>query len=139
MNQFLRFLRVCGAYLASMLAASATLVVIFALLGSGGQDAGSFNEGFFLIFQTIAGYALIPAIVFVAVCEIRQITNLLIYLVFSVLVALSPFLGLVFERGGTVGVLVILPFLLGPGLTAGYVYWRLAGRNAGTSGFWARH
>ncbi|WP_422378794.1 hypothetical protein [Roseibium sp.] len=141
MTGVVRVLRVCFAFIASTFAASVTLIVLDALFTRGGRGAGSFAEAFLLINQIIAGYALIPAIVFATVCEIRKITNIVVYLVFSVLTALTPALYLLFGSGSGSGLLLpvlllLLPFALGCGLVAGYVYWRIAGRYAGGPGLW---
>ena len=127
-------------FLASCLVAGMIVVVAvlfpeFSDLGTGPVDQGALNIvlGFGFIF--ISGFALLPAMVVVAITEAFYIRGALSYAVGGGVVGLACYLGLVpfdtesFRFEGIIR--RHLEIMTGAGIVAGLVYWMIAGRNAG--------
>src|SRR5579864_455908 len=97
------------------------------------QDALNLLFGFGFIF--ISGFALLPAMIVVAITETFYIRSALAYAVGGALVGLAGYLGLVPFDPDTLSFDGIvrrhLEIMTGAGIVAGLVYWLIAGRNAG--------
>src|ERR1700737_3035916 len=127
------FLAAC--LVAGMIVVGAVLFPEFSDLGAGPVDPGALNIvlGFGFIF--ISGFALLPALVVVAITEAFYIRGVLTYAVGGGLVGLACSLGLVPFAPATFRFEGIvrrhLEIMTGAGIVAGVVYWMIAGRNAG--------
>jgi hypothetical protein len=89
--------------------------------------------GFGFIF--VSGFALVPAMLVVALTEAFYIRSLLAYALGGAAVGLFCYLGLVPFDPGTLRFDGIvrrhLEIMTGAGILAGLVYWMIAGRSAG--------
>lgn len=96
-------------------------------------DALNIVLGFGFIF--VSGFAVVPAMLIVAVTEAFHVRRLLAYAVGGAIVGLACYLGLVPFDPGTMQFEGIvrrqLEIMTGAGIVAGVVYWLIAGRNAG--------
>ena len=127
------FLAAC--FVGGMIVVVALLFPEFADLGAGPVDESTVDVllGFGFIF--VSGFALLPALVIVAITEAFYIRSALAYAVGGGLVGLACYLGLVpfhpetFQFAGIVR--RHLEIMNGAGIVAGVVYWMIAGRNAG--------
>jgi hypothetical protein len=130
---FFGFLAAC--LVAGMIVVAAVLFPEFTDLGSGPIDPSTLNVvlGFGFIF--ISGFALLPALIVVAITEAFYIRSVLAYAVGGGLVGLACYLGLVPFDPETLRFDGIvrrhLEIMTGAGIVAGVVYWLIAGRNAG--------
>ena len=130
---FIGFLAAC--FVGGMIVVLALLFPEFADLGAGPVDQGTIDIllGFGFIF--ISGFALLPALLVVAITEAFYVRGALTYAVGGGLVGLACYLGLVpfdtatFRFDGIVR--RHLEIMTGAGIVAGLVYWMIAGRNAG--------
>jgi len=127
-------------FLAACLVAGAIVVGAimfpeFSDLGAGPVDPGALNIllGFGFIF--ISGFALLPAMIVVAITEAFYIRSALTYAIGGGIVGLACYLGLVPFDPDTLRFEGIvrrhLEIMTGAGIVAGVVYWMIAGRNAG--------
>jgi hypothetical protein len=127
-------------FLAASLVAGAIVVgaVLFPALSDfadGPIDPSAFNIvlGFGFIF--VSGFALLPAMIVVAITEAFYIRGALTYAVGGGVVGLACYLGLVPFDPATLRFDGIvrrhLEIMTGAGIVAGVVYWMIAGRNAG--------
>lgn len=122
-----------------MIVVGALLFPEFSDLGAGPVDQGTFDIllGFGFIF--VSGFALLPAMLIVAITEAFYIRSALAYAVGGGLVGLACYLGLVPFDSATLQFEGIvrrhLEIMTGAGIVAGVVYWMIAGRNAGS---WCR-
>ena len=120
---------------AGMIVVAAVLFPEFSDLGGGPIDPTVLNVvlGFGFIF--VSGFALLPALLVVAITEAFYIRSVLAYAVGGGLVGLACYLGLVPFDPATLrfdGVVRRhLEIMTGAGIVAGLVYWMIAGRNAG--------
>jgi hypothetical protein len=127
------FLAAC--LVAGMIVVVAVLFPEFSDLGAGPVDDGALNViiGFGFIF--VSGFALIPAMVVVAITEAFYVRGALTYAVGGGLVGLACYLGLIPFNPDTLRFEGIvrrhLEIMTGAGIVAGMVYWLIAGRNAG--------
>ena len=127
------FLAAC--LVAGMIVVGAVLFPELSNLGSGPIDTSAFNVvlGFGFIF--ISGFALLPAMVVVAITEAFYIRSALAYALGGGIVGLACYLGLVPFDPATLQFDGIvrrhLEIMTGAGIVAGLVYWMIAGRNAG--------
>jgi hypothetical protein len=127
------FLAACLA--AGMIVVGAVLFPEFSDLGTGPVDPGALNIvlGFGFIF--VSGFALLPAMILVAITEAFYIRGALTYAVGGGLVGLACYLGLVPFDPATLRFEGIvqrhLEIMTGAGIVGGLVYWMVAGRNAG--------
>ncbi|MCP3461998.1 hypothetical protein [Bradyrhizobium sp. CCGUVB23] len=130
---FLGFLASC--LVGGMIVVAALLFPEFSDLGAGPVDEGTIDVllGFGFIF--ISGFALLPAMVIVAITEAFYIRSALAYAVGGGLVGLACYLGLIPFHPETLEFEGIvrrhLEIMTGAGIVAGVVYWMIAGRNAG--------
>ncbi|MGY8668447.1 hypothetical protein Q3C01_39600 [Bradyrhizobium sp. UFLA05-109] len=130
---FLGFLASC--LVGGMIVVAALLFPEFADLGAGPVDEGTIDIllGFGFIF--VSGFALLPALVIVAITEAFFIRSALAYAVGGGLVGLACYLGLIPFHPETLEFEGIvrrhLEIMTGAGIVAGVVYWMIAGRNAG--------
>jgi len=120
---------------AGMIVIGAVLFPEFTDLGTGPIDPSALNVvlGFGFIF--ISGFALLPALIVVAVTEAFYIRSVLAYAVGGGLVGLACYLGLIPFDPETMRFDGIvrrhLEIMTGAGIVAGLFYWLIAGRNAG--------
>jgi hypothetical protein len=130
---FIGFLGAC--LVGGMIVVAALLFPEFSDLGAGPVDQGTIDVllGFGFIF--VSGFALLPAMVIVAITEAFYIRSVLAYAVGGGLVGLACYLGLVPFDPDTLQFSGIvrrhLEIMTGAGIVAGFVYWMIAGRNAG--------
>jgi hypothetical protein len=134
-----RLLVILFAFLAACLVAGAIVVCAvlypeFSDLGNAPVDHGAFNIvlGFGFIF--LSGFALLPAMLIVAITETFYVRGALTYAVGGGLVGLACYLGLVPFDPATLRFDGIvrrhLEIMTGAGIVGGVVYWMIAGRNA---------
>ena len=127
------FLAAC--LVAGMIVVAAVLFPEFSDLGIRpiDQDALNVVVGFGFIF--VSGFALLPAMIVVAITEAFYIRSALTYAVGGGLVGLACYLGLVpFDADQLRFEGIVrrhLEIMTGAGILAGVVYWMIAGRNAG--------
>jgi hypothetical protein len=127
------FLAAC--LVAGMIVVGAIMFPEFSDLGAGPVDPGALNIllGFGFIF--VSGFALLPAMIVVAITEAFYIRGALTYAVGGAVVGLACYLGLVPFDPETLRFEGIvrrhLEIMTGAGIVAGVVYWVIAGRNAG--------
>src|SRR5579872_5513522 len=127
------FLAAC--FVAGMIVVGAIMFPEFSDLGAGPVDPGVLNVvlGFGFIF--VSGFALVPAMLVVAITEAFHVRGALTYAVGGGLVGLACYLGLVpfdTEQLRFEGIVRRhLEIMTGAGIVAGVVYWMIAGRNAG--------
>jgi hypothetical protein len=120
---------------AGMIVIGAIMFPEFSDLGAGPVDPGALNIllGFGFIF--VSGFALLPAMIVVAITEAFYIRGALTYAVGGGVVGLACYLGLVPFDPDTLRFEGIvrrhLEIMTGAGIVAGLVYWMIAGRNAG--------
>jgi hypothetical protein len=120
---------------AGMIVIGAIMFPEFSDLGAGPVDPGALNIllGFGFIF--VSGFALLPAMIVVAITEAFYIRGALTYAVGGGVVGLACYLGLVPFDPDTLRFEGIvrrhLEIMTGAGIVAGVVYWMIAGLNAG--------
>jgi hypothetical protein len=130
---FLGFLAAC--LVAGMIVVFAVLFPELSDLGTGTIDHNAINVvlGFGFIF--ISGFALIPAMLVVAITEAFYVRGVLTYALGGAVVGLACYLGLVPFDPATMrfdGIIRRhLEIMTGAGIVAGLIYWVIAGRNAG--------
>jgi hypothetical protein len=129
------FAFLAASLVAGMIVVCAVLYPEFSDLGAGPVDPGALNIvlGFGFIF--ISGFALLPAMIVVAITEAFYVRGALTYAVGGGLVGLACYLGLVPFDPATLRFDGIvrrhLEIMTGAGIVAGLIYWMIAGRNAG--------
>src|SRR6195952_6155219 len=140
MSLIARLFVILLGFLAARLVAGAIVVgaVLFPALSDfadGPIDPSALNIvlGFGFIF--ISGFALLPAMIIVAITEAFTIRSALAYAIGGGAVGLACYLGLIPFDSTTLrfdGVVRRhLEIMTGAGIVAGIVYWMIAGRNAG--------
>jgi hypothetical protein len=128
------FLAAC--LVAGMIIVGAIMFPEFSDLGSGPVDQGAIDVilGFGFIF--ISGFALLPALIIALITEAFSIRSVLAYAVGGAVVGLGCYLGLVPFDPATLRFEGIvrrhLEIMTGAGIVAGFVYWMIAGRTAGS-------
>jgi hypothetical protein len=129
------FAFLAASVVAGMIVIGAIMFPEFSDLGAGPVDPGALNIllGFGFIF--VSGFALLPAMIVVALTEAFYIRSALTYAVGGGIVGLACYLGLVPFDPETLRFEGIvrrhLEIMTGAGIVAGVVYWMIAGRNAG--------
>lgn len=130
---FLGFLAACLA--AGVIIVGALLFPDFSELGAGPVDQGAFDILLGFGFIVVSGFALVPAMVIVAITEAFYIRSALVYAVGGGVVGLLFYFGLVPFDTDTMRFEGIvrrhLEIMTGAGIAAGLVYWLVAGRTAG--------
>ena len=127
------FLAAC--LVAGMIVVGAVLFPEFSDFATGEFDQSAINIvlGFGFIF--ISGFALLPAMVVVLITEAFYIRSVLAYAIGGAVVGLACYLGLTRFDTETLQFEGIvrrhLEIMTGAGIVAGFVYWMIAGRNAG--------
>ncbi len=135
-----RLFAIVFGFLAASLVAGG--IVVFAVLfpelsalDTGAIDPNAINVllGFGFIF--VSGFALLPALVVVAVTESFAIRSVLAYAIGGGIVGLACYLGLVPFDTSTMRFDGIvrrhLEVMTGAGIVGGLIYWMIAGRRAG--------
>lgn len=129
------FAFLAASLVAGMIVVGAIMFPEFSDLGAGPVDPGALDIliGFGFIF--VSGFALVPAMIVVAITEAFYIRGALTYAVGGGIVGLACYLGLVPFDPETLRFEGIvrrhLEIMTGAGIVAGVVYWMIAGRNAG--------
>jgi len=124
-----------ASLVAGAIVVGAVLFPEFSDLAMGPIDPSVLNIllGFGFIF--VSGFALLPALILVAVTEAFNIRSALAYAVGGGVVGLACYLGLIPFDSATLRFDGIvrrhLEIMTGAGIVAGLVYWMIAGRNAG--------
>ena len=127
------FLAAC--LVAGMIVVAAVLFPEFSDLGIRPIDQDALNVvlGFGFIF--VSGFALLPAMIVVAITEAFYVRGELTYAVGGGVVGLACYLGLIPFDTETLRFDGIvrrhLEIMTGAGIVAGFIYWMIAGRNAG--------
>ena len=135
-----RFFAILFGFLFACLAAGMIVVVAvlfpeFSDFATSGIDPSAIDIvlGFGFIF--ISGFALLPALIIVLITEAFSIRSVLAYAVGGALVGAACYLGLIPFDPETLRFDGIvrrhLEIITGAGIAAGFVYWLVAGRNAG--------
>ena len=135
-----RLFAIVFGFLAASLVAGA--IVVFAVLfpelsalDTGVIDPNAINIllGFGFIF--VSGFALLPALVVVAITEFFTIRSVLAYAIGGGVVGLACYLGLVpFDTASWRFDGIVrrhLEVMAGAGIVGGLIYWMIAGRRAG--------
>jgi hypothetical protein len=135
-----RLIAIAFGFLIACLVAGA--IVVFAVLfpeisalETGVIDPNAINIllGFGFIF--VSGFALLPALIVVAITESLSIRGVLAYALGGGVVGLACYLGLVpfdTESWRFAGIVRRhLEVMTGAGIVGGLIYWMIAGRNAG--------
>jgi hypothetical protein len=124
-----------ASLVAGLIVVGAIMFPEFSDLGAGPVDPGAFDVLIGLGFIFFSGFALLPAMVVVAITEAFYIRGALTYAVGGGAVGLACYLGLVPFHPETLTFDGIvrrhLEIMTGAGIAAGVVYWMIAGRNAG--------
>jgi hypothetical protein len=124
-----------ASLVAGLIVVGAIMFPEFSDLGAGPVDPGAFDVLIGLGFIFVSGFALLPAMVVVAITEAFYIRGALTYAVGGGAVGLACYLGLVPFHPETLTFDGIvrrhLEIMTGAGIAAGVVYWMIAGRNAG--------
>jgi drug/metabolite transporter (DMT)-like permease len=142
MALFLRTLVIaCGFLLACMAAA---FVIAYGLVGPELSDFSRGSPEFFLVLLFLGGaagvvtpfYVFAPSFAAIFIAEMFSLRSVLYYALAGALIgALAYFLSDVTARmqgAGTVAPITReLQFLAAAGIVGGFVYWLIAGRNAG--------
>src|SRR5258708_5817782 len=127
------FLAAC--LVAGMIVVGAVLFSEFRGLRTRPVDPGALDILLGFRFLFISGFALLPAMIVVAITEAFYIRGALTYAVGGGVVGLACYLGLVPFDPATLRFDGIvrrhLEIMTGAGIVAGLVYWMIAGRNAG--------
>jgi Na+/proline symporter len=124
-----------ACFVAGMIVVGAVLYPEFSDLGDGQIDQSAINVvlGFGFIF--LSGFALLPALVVVLITEAFYIRSVLAYAIGGAVVGAACYLGLIPFDPETLKFDGIvrrhLEIMTGAGVVAGFVYWLIAGRNAG--------
>jgi hypothetical protein len=130
---FLGFFAAC--LVAGMIVVFAVLFPELSDLDTGAIDQNAFNVVLGVGFIFISGFALLPAMLVVAITEAFYIRGVLSYALGGAVVGLACYLGLVPFDPATMrfdGIIRRhLEIMTGAGIVAGLVYWVIAGRNAG--------
>jgi hypothetical protein len=86
-------------------------------------------RGVALIMLLVGGSLLVPTLFVIAICEALRIRNMFAYLTLGAVIAVA--LMIVMIGLSNAGDLHKLLVSAGTGVVAGFIYWRIAGRNAG--------
>jgi hypothetical protein len=127
-----RFAIILAAYFA---AASVGLIVPAGFIFIGFPDTNSLSvlgttaavSGIVSVILVVGGSLLIPALFVIAICEVLRIRNMFAYMTFGLVVAAT----LTIYTIGLSKDLFNLIVMTVTGSVAGFIYWRIAGRNAG--------
>jgi hypothetical protein len=126
----------CAACLAAAIVVfGAVLLPEFKEIGAGPINEGAFDLVAGFGFIVVSGFALLPAMIAVAITEAFYMRGALTYAVGGGLAGLACYLCLVPFDPATLQfegiVRRYLEIMTGAGIVAGLVYWMIAGRNAG--------
>src|ERR1700709_2056865 len=126
---------IAASLVAGRICVGAVLFPVFSDFADGPIDPSALNIvlGFGFIF--VSGFALLPALIVVAITEAFYIRRALAYAVGGGVVGLACYLGLIPFDPATLrfdGIIRRhLEIMTGAGIVAGMVSWMIAGRNAG--------
>jgi hypothetical protein len=124
-----------ASFVAGMIVVVALLYPEFSNLGTGQVDTSAFDVviGFGFIF--FSGFALVPALIVVVITEAFYVRSVLAYAAGGAIAGAACYLGLIPFDPATMHFEGIvrrqLEIMTGAGIVAGFVYWLIAGRNAG--------
>ena len=129
-----RFVTILAGYFA---AATAGLIVPAGFIFIGFPDTNSLSvlsttaevSGIVTVILVVSGSLLIPAFFVIAICEVLRIRNMFAYVTFGLVVAAT----LAIYTIGLSKDLFNLIVVIVTGIVAGFIYWRIAGRNAGVN------
>lgn len=139
MNFLARFFVIAFGFFAACFVASAIILMTWLLPEIFDVAPPINNSGVSVLLAAgtlaVSGLALIPALMLIAVAEMFSIRSALIYALSGAVAALSAYLSLIDldtarEVFGT-AVRRHLEIMTGAGIAGGFVYWLIAGRNAG--------
>jgi hypothetical protein len=120
---------------AGIIVVGAVLFPEFSDLDTGPIDQSALNVVLGFGFVFVSGFALLPAMIVVAITEAFYVRSVLAYTVGGALVGLACYLGLIPFDPATLRFDGIvrrhLEVMTGAGIVAGLIYWMIAGRNAG--------
>jgi hypothetical protein len=134
MNFLRRFATILAGYLA---AAAVGLIIPAGFIFIGFPDTNSLSvlgttaavSGIVSVILLVGGSLLIPALFVIAICEVLCIRNIFAYMTFGLVVAATL---TIYTIGlSNAGDLFNLIVMIVTGVVAGFIYWRIAGRNAG--------
>jgi len=124
-----------AALTAGIVVVAAVLWPEFSDLDAGPIDHDALNIMLGFGFVFVSGFALVPAMLVVAITEAFYIRSALAYALGGAAVGLACYLGLVpFDPGALRFDGIVrrhLEIMTGAGILAGIVYWMIAGRSAG--------
>ena len=121
--------------IAGMIVVGAILLPEFSDFGSGPIDHNALNIVLGFGFFFVSGFALLPAMIVVVITEAFYIRSMLAYAVGGGIVGMACYLGLTPFDTDTLQFEGIvrrhLEIMTCAGIVAGFIYWTIAGRNAG--------
>ena len=131
----MNFLRRCGTILAGYFAAATAAFMVpagFFFFGFpdniSPSDMPDAIRGVALIMLLVGGSLLVPTLFVIAICEALRIRNLFAYLTLGAVVAVTLTIFMIgLSNAGEFKLIVSAV----TGVVAGFIYWRIAGRNAG--------
>ena len=132
-----RFLTILIGYTAAAAASAAILIVyeLSAIVSFFGEIPPGVLLFAALMFFALTGILLLPALAVIAITEALCIRSMRAYVALGVLVLVGlAFYSRVIDLnvpGHRLSDFVVLVIMMGAGIVAGLVYWRIAGRNAG--------
>jgi hypothetical protein len=132
----MNFLRRCGAILAGYLAAAAAAFMVpagFFFFGFpdniSPSDLPDAIRGVALIMLLVGGSLLVPTLFVIAICEALRIRSLFAYVTLGAVIAVALTIFMIgWSNAGDLYHLIVSAVA---GVVAGFIYWRIAGRNAG--------
>jgi hypothetical protein len=143
MALFLRSFVIAFAFLVSCFVAA--FVVAYGLVAPDLKEFGNPDAGFFMVLLFFAGaagvvtpfYVFAPSFIAILIAEMLSLRSVLYYALAGAFIgALAYFMTDIAARiagkGTVVPITQELQWLTAAGIVAGFVYWLIAGRNAGT-------
>lgn len=142
MDVVIRLLVIVVAFFVAALVAGAVLAVALLFPALNDLALGNIDDGAARIVLTaglafISGYALLPAILLIAIAEAFSIRTVLYYAVAGAIAGLAIFVSL---GGVDPSLLTVNGFtrreseiMIGAGIVGGIAYWLIAGRRAGAA------
>jgi len=142
MALFLRSFVIAFAFLISCMVAA--FIVAYGLVAPELKEFGNPNAGFFMLYLFFAGaaglvtpfYVFAPSFVAILIAEMLSLRSVLYYTLGGALIGglayfMSDVSARITGRGTVVPITQELQWLTAAGIVAGFVFWLIAGRNAG--------